>query len=150
MGGPGFEVFEPNDNYVRVYLPKERWTPAEWRRMVYWKRPRKEQDAVFGVFDCPDGTLPAPRRDSSTNALQALNLLNSSFVVEQAGFLAERVAREAPAAPAGARVRRAFLLTVGREPDPAELAPSLKLAEEHGLPALARALLNSSELLTLE
>ncbi len=32
MGGPGFSVFAPNNNYVRVYNPKPEFGPSEWRR----------------------------------------------------------------------------------------------------------------------
>ena len=60
MGGPGFEVFKPNENYVRVYEPKETWGQAEWRRMVYALKIRSQQDATFGAFDCPDGGADRP------------------------------------------------------------------------------------------
>lgn len=95
MGGPGFDVFKPNDNYVRVYEPKDQFGPAEWRRMIYQHKPRLQADGVFGAFDCPDGGQPAPRRSASTTPLQALNLLNGAFVLQQAEFFAERVRREA-------------------------------------------------------
>ena len=62
MYGPGYSVFEPNANYVRVYEPKSRFSRAEWRRMVYMFKVRMEQDAVFGAFDCPDAGQPSPRR----------------------------------------------------------------------------------------
>jgi hypothetical protein len=147
MGGPGFDVFEPNDNYVRVYEPKTRFGPGEWRRMVYQRKPRKEQDAAFGAFDCPDATQPAPRRATSTNAVQALNLLNAGFVVEQAGFLAERLRREAGEKDAAAETRRGFRLALGRDPDAEEEAAGTALVREHGPAALARALFNASEFL---
>jgi hypothetical protein len=35
MGGPGFDLFEPNTNYVKVYTPKKDFGPAEFRRMIY-------------------------------------------------------------------------------------------------------------------
>ena len=55
MGGPGFDLFEPNDNYVNVYTPKRSFGPAEWRRLVYQSRPRMQPDDTFGAFDCPYG-----------------------------------------------------------------------------------------------
>ena len=39
-GGPGFDLFEPNGNYVKVYTPKQTFGRAEFRRMVYQQRPR--------------------------------------------------------------------------------------------------------------
>ncbi len=95
MGGPGFSFFEPNDNYVRVYAPKKDFGPADWRRMVYGTVVRQRPDGVFGVFDCPDGGQIAPKRTRSTTPLQALNLLNSGFIMQQARFLAERLEKEA-------------------------------------------------------
>src|SRR6266567_9202768 len=95
MGGPGFSFFEPNDNYVRVYAPKPEFGPETFRRMIYGTVVRQRPDGVFGVFDCPDGGQIAPRRTRSTTPLQALNLLNSGFMVQQARFLAERLEKEA-------------------------------------------------------
>src|SRR5260370_39849547 len=94
-GGPGFSAFEPNDNYVRVYNPKKEFGPADWRRMVYMTKVRMQQDSTFGAFDCPDGGQIAPKRLRSTTPLQALNLLNSEFIIQQAGFFAQRVEHEA-------------------------------------------------------
>jgi hypothetical protein len=95
MGGPGYSVFEPNDNYVRVYIPKRKFGRDEWRRMVYQTKPRMQQDATFGQFDCPEASGVVAARNVSTTALQALNLLNSHFVVQQAGEFAKRLSREA-------------------------------------------------------
>ena len=91
MGGPGYHVFKFNDNYVRVYDPKTEFGPAEWRRMVYQYKPRMEQDETFGIFDCPDGAQRQPRRTTSTTPLQALNLLNSPFMMQQADLFAKRL-----------------------------------------------------------
>jgi hypothetical protein len=149
MGGPGYEVFEPNTNYVRVYEPKSSFGPAEWRRMIYQRKPRKEQDSTFGAFDCPDGTRPAPRRAVSTSAIQALNLLNSPFIAEQAAFFAGRVEAEAGGDRAEA-VRRAFRIALARGPSPDEARAAGDLAAAHGLAAVCRALFNSNEFVHIE
>ena len=96
MGGPGYEVFEPNDKYVKIYIPKCAFGPAEWRRMIYQDKPRMRQDMTFGEFDCPDSSQSAPRRNVSTTALQALNLLNGPFMFEQSRAFAARLARSRP------------------------------------------------------
>ena len=145
-GGPGFSAFEPNTNYVRVYKPKESFGTADFRRMVYMHKTRMQADGTFGAFDCPDGGQVAPRRNASTTPLQALNLLNSPFVLEQAGFFAERVEREAGEGVAD-RVERVFRLAFQRPPTRTELAAAVKLVEAHGLPALCRAVLNANEFL---
>src|SRR3712207_7261900 len=52
-------------------------------------KPRLQQDGTFGAFDCPDAAQIVPRRNSSTTPLQALNLMNSRFMVQQAGYRSE-------------------------------------------------------------
>jgi mono/diheme cytochrome c family protein len=146
MGGKGYTVFEPNDNYVRVYTPKKKFGPAEWRRMIYQTKPRMQQDATFGDFDCPDAASDVAKRNVSTTALQALNLFNSDFMIDQAKYFAARVEREAGANDE-ARVRRAFELAVGRAAAPDEVADATALVDQHGMEALCRALLNASELM---
>ncbi len=146
-GGPGYSVFEPNDNYVRVYNPRKEFGPSEWRRMVYQFKARMQQDSTFGAFDCPDAGQLCSKRTRSTTAIQSLNLLNSPFMLQQAGFFAERLAREAGKADAGAQARLAFRLACSREPDGEEAAASAKFIGEHGLPAFCRALYNTSEFL---
>jgi hypothetical protein len=148
MGGPGYDVFEPNTNYVKVYAPKKSFGPAEWRRMVYQTKPRMRQDATFGEFDCPDSSQSMARRNVSTTALQALNLLNGPFMMQQAGLFAERIEREAGSAH-GDQVRRAFRLALAREPDAEEAAAGRVLIESQGLLVFCRALLNANEFLYL-
>ena len=146
MGGVGYEVFEPNTNYVRVYHPKKEYGPTEWRRMVYQRKIRIERDATFGAFDCPDAGQTCPKRTRSTTALQALNLLNSHFMVQQAEFFAERLSKTDGSNTAD-QVRHGFKLTFGREPDAQELHKSVELIESHGLVAFCRTMLNTNEFL---
>ena len=147
MGGPGFDLFEPNGNYVKVYNSKREFGPAEFRRMVYQSKPRTELDDTFGVFDCPDAGQVTPKRTSSTTPLQALNLLNSPFAIQQAQFFAERVEREA-GKDAGGQVKRAFQIIFTRDPAADELAAGIKLVQTHGVAALCRALFNANEFLS--
>ncbi len=146
MGGPGFDLFEPNDNYVKVYTPKRSFGPAEWRRLVYQSRPRMQPDDTFGAFDCPDGGQIAPTRTRSTTPLQALNLLNGAFVMQQAELFAERLRREA-GDDVAAQVGRGFALAFGRAPSPEERDAAVRLVHEHGLAAFGRALFNANEFL---
>ena len=148
MGGPGFDLFEPMKNYVKVYTSKRTFSDEDFRRMIYQAKPRTQLDEVFGAFDCPDAGQVAPRRTSSTTPLQALNLLNSSFALQQAGFFAERLEKETGADPK-ARVRRAFVLSFGREPAADETAAALKLIGQHGLKVFCRALFNANEFINV-
>jgi hypothetical protein len=147
-GGPGFDLFVPNSNYVKVYQTKTEFAADDFRRMIYQSKPRSELDTFFGAFDCPDAAQIQPKRTSSTTPLQALNLLNGAFLIDQSERFAARVAREAGEEPAE-RVRAAFLLAFGRAATAAEVAAGAKLVADHGLPALCRALYNSSEFLTV-
>jgi hypothetical protein len=99
---------------------------------------------VFGSFDCPDASQVTPKRSRSTTPLQALNLLNSSFVIEQAGFLAQRLAKEVPNSD-HEMVRRAFELCFNRQPTSDELASSAAFIEQSGLTQFCRAMLNANE-----
>jgi hypothetical protein len=148
MGGPGFSAFQPNNNYVRVYRPKEEFGPPEWRRMVYMSKVRMEQDSVFGAFDCPDAGLIAPRRTQSTTAVQTIGLFNSRFTAQQADLLAARCRREV-GDERDRQVGRAFTLVLGRDRDGIEASAARKLTERHGLAALCRALFNANEFLFL-
>jgi hypothetical protein len=148
-GGPGFSPFEPNANYVRVYTPKTSFTSTDFRRMIYMTRVRMQVDPVFGAFDCPDGGQAAPKRSRSTTPLQALNLLNSRFLLQQSERFAERLQADA-GNDAAAQVRRAFALAFQRAPDERELALSLAVVREQGLAVFCRALFNSNEFAYLD
>jgi hypothetical protein len=144
MGGPGYNLWQKNTNYVAVYNPKPSLGRDEFRRMVYQFKPRSQQDPTFGAFDCPDGALVAPRRNASTTALQALNLLNSRFVVDQSRAFADRLKAEAGDDPS-AQARRGFLLAFGRGPTDAELSAAATVIRNHGAPTFCRALYNANE-----
>jgi hypothetical protein len=143
MGGPGYNLWEYS-GYVIVFSPRAELGPDTFRRMIYQFKPRLQQDGTFGAFDCPDATQPAPRRNVSTTALQALNLLNDPFVHSQADRFAERIRGDA-GTDAGAQVAKAFRLAFQREPTAAEAEAAAKLVREHGLAVLCRALFNANE-----
>ena len=144
MGGPGFDLFEPNTNYVKVYTSRKDFGPNEWRRMVYQTKPRMQLDDTFGAFDCPDAGQSAPKRTESTTPLQALNLLNSAFLIQQSEIFARRVELET-GGDVEQQVTRAFALAFQREPSAEELVAASQLVHDEGLPALCRAVLNANE-----
>ncbi len=145
-GGPGYSLWEPNTNYVVVFKARNDLGPETYRRMIYQFKPRSQPDPTFGAFDCPDAAQVSPRRNSSTTALQALNLLNSRFILDQSAAFAQRLANEAGDDP-GRQIRLAFPLAFGRDPTEAEMASALPLVIEHGASALARAIFNANEFL---
>ena len=143
VGGPGFSAFEIEMENVRHYFPKKDYGPADWRRMVYMTKVRQEKDSTFGVFDCPDGSQVTPKRTRSTTPLQALNLLNSRFVVQQAELFEERL--KPAGESADAKIGFAFKLCFGREADAQEMSNAKKFIEQHGWIQFARALFNTNE-----
>jgi hypothetical protein len=144
MGGPGYNIWEPNANYVAIYKPRAELGPDAFRRMVYQFKPRSRQDPTFGSFDCPDAALVAPRRNTSTTALQALDLLNSGFIVRQAEAFARRIAAEV-GPDADRQAERGFALALGRRPSPVERTAAADLIRSRGGPAFCRALYNTNE-----
>ena len=148
MGGPGFDLFEPNSNYVKVYVTKNRFTADDFRRMVYQAKPRAELDSFFGPFDCPDAGQVQPARTVSTTPLQALNMMNGEFLLDQAARFAARVAEEA-GSDSGRQVARAIQLAFGRPATDREIAAGRELVAAHGLPILCRSLYNANEFITV-
>ena len=146
MYGPGFDLFEPNTNYVKVYASKREFGPAEWRRMVYQSKPRMQLDEIFGQFDCPDAGQIAPKRTSSITALQALNLLNSRFILRQASEFANQLRRDAGVDPS-AQAQQAFELAFHRQPTADEITEASEFIRINGLEAFCRATLNANEFL---
>jgi hypothetical protein len=146
MGGPGFSGFEVQMENVRHFFPKTSYGPADWRRMIYMTKVRQEQESVFGAFDCPDASQVTASRSRSTTPLQALNLLNSTFVLQQADLFAKRLETETPIG-GEQRAALALELAFGRPAGKEEAASAFGFASEHGWPALCRALLNSNEFL---
>jgi mono/diheme cytochrome c family protein len=144
MWGAGYNIWEKNTNYVAVYQPRAELGADTFRRMVYQFKPRSQQDPTFGAFDCPDAALVAPRRNTSTTALQALNLLNSRMVLQQAAGFARRLEHDCGSDPER-QAERGFLLAFGRAPAPAERAAASALICSHGTAAFCRALYNANE-----
>ena len=149
MGGPGFDLFEPNNNYVKVYQSRKVFSQIEFRRMVYQTKPRMQLDDTFGVFDCPDAGQIAPKRNRSITPQQALSLLNSPFTLDQAERFAKRIERQG-CENIAVQVEQAFQLALQRSPDDTELKAASSLVSEYGLAALCRALYNANEFLFLE
>ncbi len=147
MGGPGYSFFKTRGG-LSGFPPIEKFGPKELRRMIYSHKIRMERVPVFGAFDCPDAGQPMPKRGTSTTAIQALNLFNSPFVLEQSERLAKRVKSEAGDG-AGEQVRRVYEIVLGRAPEGVEAKAAVEAVGKHGLATLCRALFNSNEFLFL-
>jgi hypothetical protein len=147
MYGSGYDLFDKRGG-LSGFNPVETFTPDNQRRMIYAHKVRREPDAVFGAFDCPDAGQSTAIRRASTTPIQALNLFNSPFTLIQSDAFAARVKREAGDDLAG-QIRRAYQLALTREPTADELRDTLPVVKQHGLATLCRALFNSNEFLFL-
>jgi len=104
------------------------------------------------VFDLPDTSFSCARRDVTTVAPQALNLLNSDFSQRAAKALAARVATEA-GDDTGKQIERAVWLALGRAPAANERQQATAFLAKHGQTALSefcRALLNVNEFMYVD
>ncbi len=146
MGGPGFRLYRYTVDNVATYYPLDEFSPETFRRGVYHQHARSVKPELLGEFDCPDTSLPAPKRITTTSPLQALSLLNNSFVLDQAKALAAAVEREA-SGDDSSRIAAAWLRAYGRQPTAAESRLAESFLAQHGLEALGRAILNSNEFL---
>jgi len=146
--GPGFDFFNQSGG-LSDYIPKEEFDENGWRRMVYAKKIRMQQVDVFGAFDCPDAGQMASKRSRSITPIQALNLLNSTFVNRQAGFFADRV-RAISDDNSEELVTSAVQLALGRSPTESESHELAKLCEQYGLEQVGRVLFNTNEFVFLQ
>lgn len=148
-GGPGFRLYQYVQDNVATYLPLDNPGPETYRRAVYHQNARAARVDVLTDFDCPDPAFAAPRRSSTTTPMQALALFNHKFTLDMADALVAR--SKVDAGPdADARIRRLFALTFCRSPTGDELTAARKLADTHGLRAVARAVLNANEFLYVD
>jgi hypothetical protein len=95
--------------------------PFPRRRAVYGFIDRQDLPNLFRVFDIASPDQSSPRRPRTTVPQQALFLMNSPFVVEQAQALAARP-EVAAATDDSARASALYRLVLHRQPDSDELA----------------------------
>ena len=145
MYGRGFNLFDQRGG-LSGFDPIETFNADNQRRMIYAHKVRREPETVFGAFDCPDAGQSTARRIESTTPIQALNLFNSIFTLEQSAAFATRIQQEAGTDPVK-QITLAYQLALSRAPTAAELADTTPLVHDHGLTALCRALFNSNEFL---
>ena len=144
-GGPGFRLYRFMRDNVSTYAPLDAHGPETYRRAVYHQNARASLVDLMTEFDQPDCTFSTPKRAETTSPLQALTLLNHSFTFDMAHAFAERLKRDANDHPN--QIRRGFLLCCSRYPTASEVTSCRELIREHGLTALCRVLLNTSEMI---
>jgi hypothetical protein len=145
LGGPSVMVRVDPELVDLLYKPSQ-WAvtpdPAEHdRRSIYLVAKRNLRLPFFEVFDAPTTQVSCARRESSTHAPQALELLNGRLSNELAEAFAGRLEREAGGDP-GRLVERAFTLALGRPPTPEERSLSVAFLKEQPTREFALALFN--------
>jgi hypothetical protein len=135
------------------------YDPSQWRvtedrsehnrRSIYLLAKRNLRLPFGQVFDQPDLQTTCPRRESSTHALQSLELLNGDTSNRLARAFAARLAREAPD-DAAQQVELAFRLATGRAPTNTERAISLRFLRDHPLTEFALAVFNLNAMMYVD
>jgi hypothetical protein len=148
-GGPSFRPFTTTEFNATFYTPFDRPEPEFNRRTVYRINVNSGKDPLLDSFDCPDPSVKTPRRGVTTTPLQALELMNNSFVQRQASHLAER-ANQAAKNDIGKAIEAAYQMAVGRSPTGDELKRARVAAEERGLVSVCWALFNSTEFIYVQ
>jgi len=137
VGGPS-ALIPISQDLMKMLKRPQYWVPtkdkAEYdRRTMYMIYKRNLILPYMGVFDAPDLQLSCPRREQSTHAPQALELLNGQLSNDLAKSFADRLAETARTD--AERVNAAWWLAVGRAPTAKEKQAALKyLAEKPGDP----------------
>jgi hypothetical protein len=154
MGGPGVFPDLPEE-LTRLTVKGAIWPVSasaeeRSRRSLYVFVRRNLRYPFFEAFDRPDTNASCPQRSVTTIAPQSLTLLNSTLAHDTAAALADRVARDGGPDP-DARVRLAFRLAFGRDPDPSEQALARGfLARDPSLPHFCLALINANEFVYID
>ena len=143
LGGRSFRIHNVKKRYAQWEVT-DNHGPETWRRMIYQERMRRVDDQMFTAFDFPDCGQVRAKRPVSTTPLQALNLMNSDFVVEQSKRIASRAKKDA-AGDETKSIDRCFELLLGRTPDEEERRACGELAKASGVPFVCRAIINSNE-----
>ncbi len=144
-GGPS--VMVPVDRaIVQALYKRSQWQvardPSEHdRRSIYLIAKRNLRLPFLEVFDAPALTTSCPRREASTHAPQALELLNGRLANDLAAAFADRLRREAGGDPEQV-VIRAYRLAIGRPPTPREEALALEFLRDGPLEEFTLALFN--------
>jgi hypothetical protein len=144
MGGPSFRPFDALKFPANAYVPADKVGPEFNRRTVYRMNVNSGKEPLLDAFDCPDPSVKTPRRGVTTTPLQALALMNNSFVQRHAGHLAERTLGEAQQDLPRA-IELAYRRALGRRPTGEEARRALSVAQTRSLTNVCWALLNSTE-----
>jgi hypothetical protein len=144
VGGPSFRPFTTSEYGATFYHLFDKGEPEFNRRTIYRMNINSGKEPLLDAFDCPDPSVKTPRRGVTTTPLQALSVMNGSFVQRQAAELAKRALQSAGGDLPRA-VNAAYEFTLSRPATATELTRAEAAARERGLASVCWALLNSTE-----
>jgi hypothetical protein len=139
MGGPSVDIVN---------------APFSGRRTQYGFIDRQNLPGLFRTFDLASPDSSNPQRHQTTVPQQALFLMNSPFVLEQAASLM-RLPEIAEQRDAAGKLRQLHCRLFGRTPDPTEVQLGTQYLEENGFTdaawrRYAHALLMTNELMFVD
>ncbi len=148
MGGVGVIPPLTSEEILAARMP-ELWPanpdPTEHnRRSIYLQAKRSMAVPMLQIFDAPDTARSCSRRETSTVAPQALAMMNSSFVLEQAEAFASRLRSETHEDSAGL-VEAGWRAALGRPPDAEERETALGYLDRNSLARFCLMLFNLNE-----
>jgi len=152
MGGPSVKNFTLGPA-IHV-TPLVEYTTYDWnapganRRSVYRFLFRTLPDPFMDALDCADSSQLTEKRSTSVTPLQALALMNNTFMFRYSEHLAKHLEAAGPSSAerATALCRTVYL----RAPKNDEVVKMSAFAERHGWSNLCRMVLNSSEFLFVD
>jgi hypothetical protein len=103
------------------------------------------RDPLLDSLDCPAPSVLTPRRRQTITPLQALGLMNDTFVLRQSRKLAERISGHSTNQEK--QIYEAWQRTLGRPPSADEIAHAHDVISRADLQTLCWVLFNSSEFL---
>lgn len=126
----GKTVPQRNREFVFNHTSKDHTTYETPRRALYLPIIRNHLYDMLEQFDFPDPTMPTGSRNSTVIAPQALIMMNSPVAMEAGSRLAKRLSS---VKDSGERVRAAYGLLYGREPEAKEADRALHLIQDLSL-----------------
>jgi hypothetical protein len=150
VGGPSVKPYQPPgiwDGTDSVFVQDHGQDLYRRGMYVFWRR--SAHYPSFATFDAPNREVCTFLRQRTQTPLQSLVLMNDPAFVEAARGLAQRVIKEEPS-DLDRRLVRAFRHTLGRKPQPDEVAVlkqthQQQLARFQADPAAAKALIAVGE-----
>jgi hypothetical protein len=146
MGGPGYELFLFKDDHSPIYDHTDSTKgnrPEAWRRTIYRFTVRSVPNPFIDCLDGADPNTNTPRRNQTLTALQALTMLNDSFLISQANYLAERL--QIGKGDVSTQIDTMFRLCLSRPATREESDLFQDYIGRHGLPNACRLMWNLNE-----